>query len=73
MCILGQKCWRYVWSVVDVHDLFLLSDVGNWSSDGCKTDSRERNIVVCKCNHLSSFAVLAVSCNIRYLSQVAGV
>ena len=34
---------------------------GNWVSDGCVIKSRNEDIIICECNHLSMFGVLVVS------------
>lgn len=34
---------------------------GVWSTDGCNREADEFDLTVCKCNHLTSFAILVVS------------
>lgn len=45
--------------------------MGDWSDAGCKPvrpEDREKDIVLCRCNHLSTFGVLVV-CN-SYIATV---
>ena len=37
-------------------------DGGGWDTDGCNL-TREDDRIICKCNHLTNFAVLIVSCS----------
>ena len=34
---------------------------GDWSSDGCYVTTSNSTVVICECNHLTSFAILLVS------------
>ena len=34
---------------------------GDWSSKGCKSQDRKKDVILCRCNHLSTFGVLVVS------------
>ncbi|XP_026570262.1 adhesion G-protein coupled receptor G5 [Pseudonaja textilis] len=33
-------------------------NLGEWRTEGCETDASQESVVVCKCNHLTYFAVL---------------
>uniref|UniRef100_A0A8C7DU29 Adhesion G protein-coupled receptor G5 n=1 Tax=Naja naja TaxID=35670 RepID=A0A8C7DU29_NAJNA len=33
-------------------------NLGEWRTEGCETDVSQENVVICKCNHLTYFAVL---------------
>uniref|UniRef100_A0A3B4ADZ2 Adhesion G protein-coupled receptor G3 n=1 Tax=Periophthalmus magnuspinnatus TaxID=409849 RepID=A0A3B4ADZ2_9GOBI len=42
---------------------------GHWSTDGCRTDYNETNFI-CRCNHLSFFAVIVVRLSMYFLLEI---
>ena len=42
--------------------VFLSDGRGNWTSEGCETESADDpGVITCRCNHLTNFACLVVS------------
>ena len=48
-------------------DLHAYHHYGDWSTYGCWRDTIEDDIVTCKCNHLTNFAILVVSMERSYM------
>ena len=41
-------------------DFSLAGGQGNWTQEGCVTEVIEPDVVLCRCNHLTNFAILVV-------------